>query len=37
MVGGDHLVEWEGVCLAKDRGRLGIGNLGKRNKALLMK
>ena len=37
MVGGEHLVDWEVVCCAKDRGGLGIGNLGKRNKALLMK
>ena len=37
MVGGEHLVDWEVVCLAKDRGGLGIGNLGKRNKSLLMK
>ena len=34
---GDHLVGWEVVCLAKDKGGLGIGNLEKKNKALLMK
>ena len=37
MVGGEHLVAWEVVCLAKERGGLGIGNLEKRNKALLFK
>ena len=37
LLGGDHLVGWPMVCLAKDKGGLGIGNLEKRNKALLMK
>ena len=37
LVGGVHLVGWEVVCHAKDKGGLGIGNLEKRNKALLMK
>ena len=37
LQGGDHLVGWSTVCLAKDKGGLGIGNLEERNKALLMK
>ena len=37
LVGGEHLLDWDVVCLAKDKGGLGIGNLEKRNKALLMK
>ena len=37
LLGGDHLVGWPTVCLAKDKGGLGIGNLEERNKALLMK
>ena len=33
LVSGEHLVDWEVVCLAKDKrtgGRLGIGNLKKK-------
>ena len=37
LVGGEHLVDWEVVCRAKEKGGLGIGNLRKRNKVLLMK
>ena len=37
QVGGEHLVSWEVVYHAKDKGGLSIGNLEKRNKALLMK
>ena len=37
VLGGDHLVGWATVCLAKDKGGLRIGNLEKRYKALLMK
>ena len=37
LVGGDHLVGWEEVCHAKEKGGLGIGNLEKRNKAFLIK
>ena len=37
LAGGEHLVDWKAVCLAKDKGGLGIGNLEKRNKVLLMK
>ena len=37
LIGGDHLVSWEVVCLAKENGGLGIRNLEKKNKALLMK
>ena len=37
LLGGEHLVEWKVVCLAKDKGGLGIDNLEKRNKSLLMK
>ena len=36
LLGGDHLVGWPPVCLAKEKGGLGIGNVEKRNKALLM-
>ena len=36
MVGGEHLVDWEVICLAKDRVGLGVGNMGKRNRSLLM-
>ena len=37
QVGGDHLMAWEVVCHAKDKGGLGVGNLEKKNKTLLMK
>ena len=37
LVGRHHLVRWEMVCQAKINGGLGIGNLEKRNNALLMK
>ena len=37
LAGGDQLVRWEEVCKAKENGRLGIGNLEKRNKTFLMK
>ncbi|CAB4278922.1 unnamed protein product [Prunus armeniaca] len=33
----DHLVNWEVVSLPKENGGLGIGNLRKRNEALLGK
>ena len=34
QVSGDHLVDLEVVCHAKDKGGLDIGNLEKKNKAL---
>ncbi|PON67527.1 hypothetical protein TorRG33x02_264340 [Trema orientale] len=33
----DHLVAWEEVCQSKSKGSLEIGNLVRRNKALLTK
>lgn len=35
--GGEHLVAWKEVCKPKEFGVLGIGNVIKRNKALLFK
>ena len=34
---GDHLVAWKKVCLPKVHGGLGMGDLVKRNKSLLLK
>ena len=35
--GGNHLVSWKMISRPKKKGGLGIGNLSKKNKALLYK